>query len=106
MPILGQAAPLANADTDVYTVPQKTLATVRVLIANRGAGTPGYRVAVRPLGAAIANQHYIAFDVALAANGKDNTTPFEVGETDIVTVRATDANVSFTVTGVEEPERE
>ena len=104
--ILGQSAPGSAADTDVYTVPQKQIATVRVLVAERGGNSATYRIAIRTLGVSIANKHYVAYDKALSANEVANTVPIEIGELDVVTVRASTADLSFTVTGVQEPELE
>jgi hypothetical protein len=100
--VLGQSNPLAATLTDVYTVPAATSAIVStIVIANRGAAT-SFRIAVRPAGAAIANQHYIAFDVAIGAN---ETIALTIGitlaTTDVVSVYATLATLSFNVYGVE-----
>lgn len=100
---LGQAAPLATTDTDAYTVPKNKLAEVRVYVAERGAAVATFRVALRKAGAAIITAHYVAFDYALAANGRDSLGPFSLTADDVVTVRASTANVSFSVTGWEEP---
>lgn len=99
--LLGQAAPGAASDTDLYTVPDLYTATVRLFVANRGAATT-YRIALRSDGDALANQHYIAFDEPLDANEVAVYT-VELDETDVVTVRAGSANVSFVANGVEEP---
>ena len=67
--VLGQSAPSATTNTDVYTVGSGKQAIVSTItIANRSAGAKSYRIAVRPAGATLANQHYIAYDVAIAAN--------------------------------------
>ena len=101
--LLGQAAPGATTDTTAYTVPKKKYAEVRVYVAERGNAAATFRVALRKAGAAIANAHYVAFDFALAANGRDSLGPFQLAADDVVTVRASTANVSFSVTGWEEP---
>jgi hypothetical protein len=60
--VLGQSAPSAATDDDLYTVPSATSAVVSTLsICNRGVSTT-FRVAVRPAGATLANQHYIVYD--------------------------------------------
>ena len=70
---LGQAALTAETSTDVYTVPAATEAVVStIMIANRANTANTFRVAVRPDGATLANEHYIAYDVAISAN--DSTT--------------------------------
>lgn len=71
--VLGQAALTAETETDVYTVPSATEAVVStIIIANRDSSATSFRIAVRPDGATLANEHYIAYDVAISAN--DSTT--------------------------------
>lgn len=104
--ILGQSAPTAASDTDLYTVPSKKIATVRILVCNRGSTQQDFRIAVRPGGAALANEHYIVYDRALAGGGTSHTVPIELAEDDVITVRAATNDFSFTATGVEEGELE
>ena len=100
--VLGQAAPGATTETDLYTVPAVTEAVVSsILIANRSTATT-FRLSIAVNGAATANKDYIAYDVALSAN---ETKSFTVGATmdaaDVLRVYAGSANVSFTAFGVE-----
>lgn len=100
--VLGQAAPAAATLTTLYTVPAATQAVCSTLaIANR-SGATFYRVAVRPGGAAIANQHYIVFDAALN-QGDSNflTLGISLAAGDVVSVQATSADVSFGLYGAE-----
>lgn len=99
--VLAQSAPSATTNTDVYTVPAATQAVVSTIsIANRAATATTFRIAVRPLGAAIANQHYIAYDVALAGSDTVNLTlGITLGATDVITVYAGTANTSVSVFG-------
>lgn len=101
--VLGQAAPAANTDTDLYTVPASTNTTVSTItVANRGASTAQIRIAVRPGGAAIANQHYLYFDLDVSANDTFATTiGITMEATDVITVRATTADTSFSAFGIE-----
>ena len=101
--VLAQSAPSATTNTDVYTVGSGKSAVVSTItVANRATTSATYRIAVRPLGATLANQHYIAYDVALAAN---DTTALTLGvalaATDVVTVYASTADLSFGVFGAE-----
>lgn len=101
--VLGQSAPSATTNTDVYTVGAGKQAIISTItVANRAATAATYRIAIRPAGATLANQHYIAYDVAVAAN---DTTPITVGvslqATDVVTVYASTANLSFGIFGSE-----
>jgi len=101
--VLGQSAPSATTDTTLYTVPSSTSAVVSTIsVCNRGTASGTFRIAVRPAGASIAAEHYIVFDAALGANA---TAPFTLGvtlaTTDVVTVRASTADFSFSAFGSE-----
>ena len=101
--VLGQSAPAATTATTLYTVPSSTSAVIStIVICNRAATAATYRVAIRPAGATLANQHYIAYDVSVS--GADST-PLTLGitlaTTDVVTVYASTANLSFGIFGSE-----
>ena len=101
--VLGQSAPSATTDTDVYTVPSATEAVIStIVIANRSASDATYRIAVRPDGATIANQHYVAYDITVGAG---DSTALTLGVTmnaaDVLTVQASSADLSFSVFGSE-----
>ena len=101
--VLGQSSPSATTDTTLYTVPSSTQTVVSsIAVCNRAASDATYRIAVRPAGAAIANQHYIAYNAVLTAN---NTTVLTIGvtlsATDVITVYASSANLSFNAYGSE-----
>ncbi len=101
--VLGQSAPSATTNTDVYTVGSGKQAIVSTItVANRSATPRSYRIAIRPAGATIANQHYLAYDIAIAAN---DTTALTLGitltATDVVTVYASSADLSFGFYGSE-----
>ena len=101
--VLGQSAPEATTDTNIYTVPASRAAVVSSLtVCNRGTAEGTFRVAVRPAGAAIAVAHYVYFDAKLAANSTlAATLGLTLAATDIVTVRASSANFSFSLFGSE-----
>lgn len=101
--VLGQSAPSATTDTTLYTVPASTQAVISTIsVANRSTAPATFRIAVRPDGAAIANQHYVAFDAPLNANDIVTLTlGITLGDTDVVTVRSSSANVSFCAFGSE-----
>ena len=100
--VLGQQAPSATTNTDLYTVPGVTSTVVSTLaIANRGVSTT-YRVAVRPAGAAIANQHYIVYDATISSGDSIFLTiGITLATTDVVTVYAGTASLSFSLFGSE-----
>ena len=84
------------------TVPGVTSTVVSTLaIANRGVSTT-YRVAVRPAGAAIANQHYIVYDATISSGDSIFLTiGITLATTDVVTVYAGTASLSFSLFGSE-----
>jgi hypothetical protein len=101
--VLAQSAPSATTDTDIYTVGAGKQAVVSTItVANRGVSDSSYRIAVRPAGATLANEHYLAYDIAIAAN---DTTVLTIGLTleaaDVVTIYALSANLSFGIYGTE-----
>ena len=100
--VLGQSNPAATTATTLYTVPSATSAVCSTLsICNLGVSTT-YRVAIRPAGASLANQHYIVYDSALNANDSVLLTlGITLATTDVVTVYAGTANVSFNLYGSE-----
>ena len=101
--VLGQSAPPATTNTTLYTVPAGTSAVIStIVVANRSADAVTYRLAIRPAGETIANQHYIAFDVVVGA--RDSTTltlGITLAATDVVTVYASTANLAFNIFGSE-----
>ena len=101
--VLGQSAPAATTDTNIYTVPSATEAVIStIFVCNRGSEAATYRIAVRPNGATLANEHYIAFDATVAAEETIAiTTGITIDAADVVTVRASTADLSFSVFGSE-----
>jgi len=101
--VLGQSNPSATTLTTLYTVPASTQAVCStVTICNTASSATTYRVAVRPAGASIANQHYVAYDAALPANDTATLTlGVTLAATDVVSVYAASANVAFSAFGVE-----
>ena len=101
--VLAQSAPSATTATDIYTVGSGKQAVVSTItVANRSTAARTYRIAVRPAGATLANQHYLAYDVVIAAN---DTTALTLGvtltATDVVTVYASTTDLSFGIFGSE-----
>ena len=101
--VLGQSAPSATTATTLYTVPASTETVVSTItVCNRGATSGTFRIAVRPDASALANQHYIAFDVALDANSLTALTlGITLNAADVVTVYASNANFTFQAFGSE-----
>lgn len=101
--VLGQSAPAATTAIDLYTVPSATQTVSSTLtICNRASTNATFRVAVRPAGATLANEHYIAYDSTITSNDtKALTIGFTLNTTDVVTVYASNANLSFSLFGGE-----
>lgn len=101
--VLGQSNPAATTNTTLYTVPSAKEAVVSsISICNLASSSATYRIAIRPAGATIANQHYLAYDVTV---GAADTTIITVGitlaTTDVITVYASTANLAFSAFGDE-----
>jgi glucose-6-phosphate dehydrogenase assembly protein OpcA len=101
--VLGQSAPSATTNTDLYTVPSAISAVVStIVVANRAATAATYRIAIRPAGATLANEHYIAYDVTVgAADSTTLTLGITLAATDVITVYGSTANLSFNAFGSE-----
>jgi hypothetical protein len=71
-------------------------------VCNRSASAATYRIAIRPDGATLANQHYIAYGTTVPANDTIALTfGITLGDTDVVTVYASSADLSFSLFGSE-----
>lgn len=102
-PVLGQQAPSAATLTTLYTVPGATSTIVSsIVVCNRSGTATSFRIAVRPNGAAISNEHYLAFDAEILGN---EIYVFTVGATmdaaDVLSVYNTLATCSFNAFGQE-----
>ena len=101
--VLGQSNPSATTATSLYTVPSLTSTVVSTITVCNQASTAGtFRIAIRPAGAALAAQHYVAYDTPIAANDTIALTlGITLATTDVVTVYASSANMSFNAYGSE-----
>lgn len=101
--VLGQVAPSATTATTLYTVGSlKNTVTSSIVVSNRGATGTTFRIAVRPSGATLANEHYLAFDTGILANDAVALTlGVTLSASDVVTVYAGNANLTFSLFGSE-----
>jgi hypothetical protein len=101
--VLGQSAPAAATATTLYTVPATTEAVCSTLaICNTSAVATSFRVAVRPAGATLATEHYTYYDVVIPGNETFAATfGITLATTDVVTVYATLATLTFSLFGSE-----
>ena len=100
---LGQSAPGATTEADLYTVPGVTSTIVSTIsICNRSSVVATFRVSVSVGGGATATKDYIYFDVTLAGNDTFAATQgWTLATTDKVRVYASTANLSFNLFGQE-----
>lgn len=101
--VLGQVNPSATTATTLYTVPSAKSAVISTItICNQTSTAATYRIAVRPAGATLAAVHYVAYDITVGAS---DTTALTLGitlaTTDVVTVYASTATLSFHAYGDE-----
>ena len=101
--VLGQVNPAATTATTLYTVPSAVATIVSTIsVCNQAATAATYRIAVRPAGATLAAQHYIVYGATVPAS---DTTMLTVGltlaTTDVVTIYASSATLSFNAYGSE-----
>lgn len=101
--VLAQSAPSATTNTDVYTVGSGKSAVVSTItVCNRSASAATYRIAIRVAGSTLSNEEYIAYDSTVPANDTINLTiGITLAATDVVTVYASTANLSFNLFGAE-----
>jgi glucose-6-phosphate dehydrogenase assembly protein OpcA len=101
--VLGQSNPSATTATTLYTTPAATQTIVSTItVCNQAATAATYRIAVRVAGAALAANQYVAYDVSLPANASDTLTlGVTLGATDVITVYASTATMSFSAFGSE-----
>ena len=101
--VLGQVNPSATTLTTLYTVPSAKEAVVSsISVANLTSTAATFRLAVRPAGEAIANKHYIGYDITVGASDSTIiTVGLTLATTDVISVYASTANVAFQAFGDE-----
>jgi hypothetical protein len=102
--VLGQVSPPASGLTTLYTVPSGTQTICSTLsVCNLAGFLNTYRIAVRPTGAAIVNQHYIVYDAQVAGNDSNFLTlGLSLNSGDVLSVYTpSNSGLSFNVFGSE-----
>jgi hypothetical protein len=100
--VLGQVVPAATTLTTLYTAPSLTSSVISTLVVNNLGLSTTYRVAVRPAGAAIDPKHYLVYEASI--NQYDSvllTIGITLAATDVISVYAGTANVTFQAYGTE-----
>jgi hypothetical protein len=84
-------------------VPASTQAVVSTIaVSNQAASSATFRIAIRPAGETLAAKHYIVYDSTIAANDATMiTVGVTLATTDVITVYASSATVSFNAFGSE-----
>ena len=101
--VLGQKSPAATTDFNLYTVSGSKQAIINcITVANRDANSATYRISVRPDGATLTEDHYLAYDVQVGSN---SSVALNLGITldtnDVITVQSSSGLVTFNAYGVE-----
>ena len=101
--VLGQSAPAAGVLTTLYTVPGGAEAiSSTITVCNRSNIATAFRIAVRPAGAGISDEMYLFYDIPIPGNDTFGATfGFTLAATDVVSVHATLATLSFNIFGEE-----
>lgn len=102
--VLGQVAPSATTETDLYTCPSATNAIISSLtVANRSSTAAAtFRISVSVTGGATANKDFIAYDITIAPSGiVVLTSGLTLAATDKIRVYASTANLSINAYGTE-----
>jgi glucose-6-phosphate dehydrogenase assembly protein OpcA len=101
--VLGTSNPAATTATTLYTVPASTSTIVSTInICNQAASNGTFRIAIRPAGATLANNHYLVYDTLIPSNDSISLTMgITLGTTDIITVYANSTTMSFIAFGTE-----
>ena len=102
--VLGQVAPAATTEVNLYTVPVSTQAVVSsIAITNQAASSATFRIAVRPSAdATTAAKHYLVYGTTV---GAADTVVLTIGVTlaasDKIQVFGSSATLSFSAYGSE-----
>jgi hypothetical protein len=102
--VLGQVAPTATTETNLYTVPSATQAVVSsIAITNQAASSATFRIAIRPSAdATTAAKHYLVYGTTV---GAADTVVLTIGVTlaasDKIQVYGSSATLSFSAYGSE-----
>ncbi len=104
--VLGRKASAATTLEELYAVPASSSAVVSsIVVCNRSASARTYRIAVKPTsGTSIADEHYIAYDVTIAANDSAALTlGITLAASNVIHVYASaSSSLTFTAFGSEQ----
>lgn len=98
---LGSAALAAATHTEIYTVPADTVATLNILVTNRGSSSSVVDIAIAA-STSPDPEDFIEFAVSLPGGGVLERTAIVAGAGEMVVVRASTEDCSVRVHGFEE----
>lgn len=95
--VLKQSNPAATTDADLYTVPAgKESVVSTIAVCNHAATTATFRVMLRDDGDTAADVHRLVWDQTVSSNDTLFVTAgITLGATDVITVYASTADVTF-----------
>jgi hypothetical protein len=96
-----QLAVTASALTDLHSVTSGKKFFGHVWVTNTGATARTYRISIALLGAADTIAQYIAYDSDIPAYTGVSVGPVSLAEATVIRVRASHADVVFTLMGME-----
>ena len=100
--VLAQSAPSAATATTLLTASSATIVST-LNVANIGGAADTIRVAVRPAGATLANQHYQVYGLTVPGNGQYTwQCGITLANTDVVTIYSTNGTCAFSAFGQEQ----
>lgn len=101
--VLGQSYPTATSATTLYTASTTDGTIVSTInVANLGGAADVIRIAVRPAGASLANQHYLVYGTSVGSGSVFTwTAGATLANTDVITVYSTNGTCAFSAFGQE-----
>ena len=99
--VLAQSAPSATTATTLYTATNAVIVS-SLNVANTGGATDTIRIAVRPAGATLANEHYLVYGVQVPSGSIFTYAGgITLANTDVITIYSTTGTSSFSAFGSE-----
>jgi len=102
--VLGRKAAAATTAEELYATPSSSAAVVStIVVCNRASSARTYRLAVKPTsGTTLATDHYLAYDVTVAANDSVALTlGITLAAGNVIVTYASAADLTFTAFGSE-----
>jgi hypothetical protein len=100
--ILGQSAPAATTETDLYAVPDSKGAVISSIVVCNRSTSATFRISVAYGGGATQNYDYLYYDYTIGANEtKEIKCGITLSNADKIKVYASSANLSFNAFGAE-----